>query len=66
MDFNVTKCFSMSVILKKNIITSEYYISDDLVEKVQSYKYLGVYIGNDMRWNKTVDLVVRKANRSLG
>ena len=66
MDFNVTKCFSMSVTLKKNIIASEYYISDDLVEKVQSYKYLGVYICNDMRWNKTIDLVVGKANRSLG
>ena len=39
MDFNFTKCFSMSVTLKKNIIASEYYISDDLVEKVQSYKY---------------------------
>ena len=43
MDFNVPKCFSMSVTLKKNIIASEYYISDDLVEKVQSYKYLGSY-----------------------
>ena len=66
MDFNVTKCFSMSVTLKKNIIASEYYISDDLVEKEQSYKNLGVYICNDMLWNKTIDLVVGKANRSLG
>ena len=66
MDFNVSKCFSMSVTLKRNIITSEYYISDELAEKLQSYKYLGVYICNDMRWNKTVDLVVGKANRSLG
>ena len=66
MDFNVTKCFSMSVTLKRNFIASEYYILDDLIEKVQSHKYLGVYICNDMRWNKTVDLVVGKANRSLG
>ena len=56
----------MSVTLKKSIIASEYYISDELVEKVQSYKHLGVYICNDMRWNKTVDLVVGKANRCLG
>ena len=66
MDFNVTKCFSMSVTLKRNFIASEYYILDDLIEKVQSHKYLGVYICNDMRWNKTVNLVVGKANRSLG
>ena len=66
MDFNVTKCFSMSVTLKRNFIASQYYILDDLIEKVQSHKYLGVYISNDMRWNKTVDLVVGKANRSLG
>ena len=39
---------------------------DGYIEKVQSYKYLGVYICNDLRWNKTVDLVVGKANRSLG
>ena len=66
MDFNVTKCFSMSVTLKRNFIASEYYILDDLIEKLQSHMYLGVYISNDMRWNKTVDLVVGKANRSLG
>ena len=66
MDFNVTKCFSMTVTSKRNIIANEYYISDDPIEKVQSYKYLGVYICNDLRWNKTVDLVVGKANRSLG
>ena len=47
MDFNVTKCFSMSVTLKRNFIASEYYISDDLIEKVQSHKYLGVYICNE-------------------
>ena len=56
----------LSVTLKRNFIASEYYILDDLIEKVQSHKYLGVYICNDMRWNKTVDLVVGKANRSLG
>ena len=66
MDFNVTNCFSMSVTLKRTFITSEYYISDDLIEQVQYHKYLGVYICNDMHWNKTVDLVVGKANRSLG
>ena len=66
MDFNVTKCFSMTVTLKRNIIANEYHISDDPIEKVQSYKYLGIYICNDLRWNKTVDLIVGKANRSLG
>ena len=66
MDFNVAKCFSMSVTLKGNFIASEYYISDDLIEKVQSHKYLGVYICNDMRWNKKVDLLVGRENGSLG
>lgn len=66
LEFNVAKCFSMSVMLKRNIIENEYHISDDPVEKVRSYKYLGIYICSDMRWNITVDLVVGKANRSLG
>ena len=56
----------LSVTLKRNFIASEYHILDDLIEKVQSHKYLGVCICNNMRRNKTVDLVVGKANRSLG
>ena len=66
MDFNVTKCFSISVTLKRNFIASTYYILEDLIEKIKSHKYLGVYICNDMRWNKTVDFVVGKANRPYG
>ena len=44
MDFNVAKCYSMTVTLKRNSITNEYHISDVPLEKVQSDKYLGVYI----------------------
>ena len=58
MDFNAKKCFSVSVTLKRNFIASEYHISDDLIEKVQSFKYLGVYICYDMRGNKTGTLLL--------
>ena len=52
--------------LKRSTIQNEYHISEVPIEKVESYKYLGIYISKDLRWNKTVDQIVGKANRSLG
>jgi len=66
MDFNVSKCFSMTVTLNRNIIHSTYHINGVPVENVDSYKYLGVYISSKMQWNKTVDHMIGKANKTLG
>ena len=66
MDFNVSKCFSMTVTLNRNIIHSTYHINGVPVENLDSYKYLGVYISSKMQWNKTVDHMIGKANKTLG
>ena len=66
MEFNVSKCYSMTITLKRRTIQNEYQISEVPIEKIESYKYLGIYISKDLRWNKTVDQIVGKANRSLG
>ena len=66
MEFNVSKCYSMTVTLNRNKIRTNYHINEKLVENVNSYKYLGVYICSKMQWNETVDHMVSKANRALG
>ena len=66
MEFNVSKCYSLTVTLNKNKIQTNYRINEELVENVNSYKYLGVYISSKMQWNETVDHMVSKANSTLG
>ena len=56
----------MTVTLRRNLIQNEYHSSEVPIEKVESYKYVGIGICRDLRWNKTVDELVGKANRSLG
>ena len=56
----------MTITLKRRTIQNEYQISEVPIEKIEPYKYLGIYISKDLRWNKTVDQIVGKANRSLG
>ena len=66
MEFNMSKCYSLTVTLNKNKIRTNYRINKELVENVNSYKYLGVYISSKMQWNETVDHMVSKANSTLG
>ena len=37
-----------------------------VIENVESIKYLGVTIANDLRWNTHVSNIFTKANRTLG
>ena len=66
MDFNVSKCSSMMVTLNRNIIHSNYLVNGLPVGNADSYKYLGVHLSSKMQWNKTVDYMIDKANKTLG
>ena len=55
----------MTVTLNRNIIRTNFRINEELVENLNSYKYLGVYISSKMQWNETIDYLVGKANRAL-
>ena len=35
------------------------------IERVSSYKLLGVYISNDLKWNQHVEYIVKRANKRL-
>jgi hypothetical protein len=50
---------------KKHHIDFEYQLEGSKLEFVDNIKYLGVHIGNDLRWNKHVHEVTNKANTNL-
>ena len=41
-------------------------LSDQLMELVQNYKYLGVVVSSDLSWSKHIQLICVKAKKILG
>ena len=52
----------------ENITTlqSQYTLHGQFMESVDSEKYLGVNISQDLNWNHHVNIITGKANRTLG
>ena len=67
MRFQTVKC-NMVQLTRKRIkkIHASYTLDETDLENVESIKYLGVTITNDLRWNTQVSNVCSKANRTLG
>ncbi len=66
MELNFKKCVSMTVTRLHSATNRYYYLNDTVMDKVNSYKYLGVIISSNLSWNEQVNSVVLKASRSLG
>ena len=67
MRFQPVKCNMMQLTRKRTKkIHASYTLEGTDLEKVESIKYLGVTITNDLRWNTHVSNVCTKANRTLG
>ena len=66
MRFQPVKCNMMQITRKriKKIHTS-YTLEGMNLENVESIKYFGVTITNDLRWNTHVSNICTKANRTL-
>ena len=67
MRFQPVKC-NMMQLTRKQIkkVHASYTLEGTDLENVESIKYLGVTITNDLRWNTHVSNVCTKANRTLG
>ena len=50
----------------KQTVTNQYQIHGHTLEVVDSSKYLGVTISEDLNWRKHIDDTVNKANKNLG
>ena len=67
MRFQPVKCNMMQLTRKRiKKIHASYTLEGTDLENVESIKYLGVTIINDLRWNTHVSNVCTKANRTLG
>ena len=65
--FQPVKCNMMQLTNKRsNKIHANYTLEGTALENVESIKYLGVTITNDLKWNTHISNVCTKANRTLG
>ena len=67
MRFQPVKCNMMQITRKQiKTIHALYTLEGTVLENVESIKYLGVTITNDLLWNTHVSNICTKANRTLG
>ena len=67
MRFQPVKC-NMMQITKKRVkkIHASYTLEGTVLENVESIKYLGVTMTNDLQWNTHISNICTKANQTLG
>ena len=67
MRFQTVKCNMMQITRKRiKKIHASYTLVETVLENLESIKYLGVIITNDLRWNTHVSNISTKASRTLG
>ena len=64
--FNSEKCEVMTISYKQDKSNHQYYLSNEMLKCVDSYKDLGVHMSRDLSWSNHVDASVNKANKVLG
>ena len=66
--FNVAKCHSMRVTrhLPGKQIQLNYSLHQQILEEVQSTKYLGITINDSLDWGQHISKITSKATRTLG
>ena len=67
MKFHPDKCTVVRISTnRKQILKTNYEIHGHTLEVIDSSKYLGVTISEDLAWKKHIDNTANKANRTLG
>lgn len=66
MTLNPTKCKSLSFSRRQNPLTFPYTLGNVDLDRVESYKYLGVTLSYDLTWGAHVTNIIAGANKSLG
>ena len=67
LNFNVKKCYHLGITCEKRSILFQYTLNGLPISKVNSTKYLGVTISNNLNgWNEHVDNICKNANSTLG
>ena len=68
MKFNVAKCHCMRVTRHQHHkhILFDYSLHNQTLENVQSAKYLGITISDNMDWGQHISEISSKATKTLG
>ncbi len=66
MEFNVQKCFLLSITRKRKPSIFDYTMNGHPLTKVSSHEYLGVTESDDLRPSNHIKKVTGKARRTLG
>ena len=67
MELNLKKCKGMLIDLRRNNKTAipPTNIENNTIERVNSYKFLGLGIDDNMKWNTNMEKIVKKAAKRL-
>jgi ribonucleases P/MRP protein subunit RPP40 len=66
MDFNSSKCQSMTITRKRHPQNSVYFMRDIRLDHVTEVKYLGITISHDLKWNTHIETACSRAKGILG
>ena len=66
MAFHPEKCVVIQVASKRRTISADYVLHNHHLDVVDSSKYLGVTISNNLKLDRHIDNITAKANRTLG
>ena len=66
MELNQSKCVVLHITRSQAPTTTQYTVLNSPVNQTNSHKDLGMFITNDLKWNKQVQEVSFKANKMLG
>lgn len=65
MRINLKKTVSMTITRKRQPLNFSYSINGHSLPSVQSYKYLGVQLTSDLKWNEHVSFLQQRATQKL-
>ena len=67
MKLNPKKCKEMLInfMQNDNFTTRSIVLGNNTVERVTTYKLLGIIISNDLKWSKHIDYISKKASKRL-
>ena len=66
IELNVKKTKEMIIDFRKSkALPDPIIINDHTVERVRTYKYLGIMLNNDLSWSNNTDYIISKLNSRL-
>ena len=68
LQFNVTKCKYMIVTRKRNPVAplTPLSVNNLAVDKVNCFKYLGVWLSHNLTWNKHIEEICKSSTKQIG